>query len=222
MGGFAGIVAALVKYISHDHAHILQLIEMEQQSKIPQLMVGYLGGAAVLFTLGAVAVWWSSEIESIRKMFAIGLSAPALLAAAVPPTGQLPTILPEPKKAGWLIEQVMPSAYAQQSNWTPDCIGDSAFLKGFKLFWGQRENTVGYRVVVGSFLSPADAAAKAKAINAEDPSMNAKVGPRRCDNDYYPVVVGNVTSLEDAKKQATKANNLNSISDVFVSPVPAY
>jgi hypothetical protein len=224
MGGFAGIVAALVKYISHDHPHILELIELGQQSKISQLMVGYLGGTCILFVLGAVAVWWSSETESVRKMFAIGLSAPALFASALQtpaPQGPIPVDGAQ-KKGSWIIEQIIPSAYAQQGNYKPDCIGDSAYLKGFKLFLGLRENTQGYRVVVGSYLNPADAAKKAAAINAEDPSLNATVGIRRCDNNYTPVIVGSPTiaSLDDAKKIAAKANKLDAVSEVFISPVP--
>jgi hypothetical protein len=224
MGGFAGVVAALVKYISHDHPHILELIELDQQSKIPELMIGYAGGAVILFVLGAVAVWWSSETDSLRKMFAIGLSAPALFASALPttaPQGSIP-VEADHKKASWIIERIISSAYAQQGSYKPDCIGDNAYVKGFKLFLGMKENIQGYRVVIGSYLNPADAAAKVKAVNAEDPTLNASVGLRRCDNDYTPALVGPpiIPSLDDAKKLAAKANKLDVVSDVFISPVP--
>jgi hypothetical protein len=225
MGGFAGIIAALVKYISHDHPHILELIELDQQSKISELFIGYLGGGVILAVLGAVAVWWSGETESVRKMFAIGLSAPALIASAIqtnPPQGSI-RVDADHKKGAWMIEQLIPSAYAQ-GNYRPECIGDSAYLKGFKLFFGVRDNAEGYRVIVGSFLNAADAAAKAKAINAEDPNINASVGVRRCDNDYTPVIVGPavIASLDEAKKLAAKADKLDAVGDVFISPVPAH
>jgi hypothetical protein len=222
VGAGAGITAALVKYISHDHPHILELIELEQQSKIPQLMLGYVGGGIVLLILGVVAVWWSGETNT-RKMFAIGLSAPSLFAVAVPPPSQQQVVVPTPKKGSWFIERVITSAYAQQANRAPDCIGDSAAMKGFKLFFGLREPIVGYRVIVGSFKNQIEAVAKAKAVNAEDSTMNAVVGIRNCDSDYYPVVVGSLqTSLDDAKKLAAKAKTLDAVSDVYVSPVPEY
>ncbi len=219
-GAMAGFTAALAKYISHDHTHILDLIGSPQQTNIPALLMGYCGGAVILAFLGAVTVCWSGE-TNIKKMFAIGLSAPSLLAVGIPSSNG-PTMHPDNQKTNWLFEQVITPAQAQQMNATaPACIGDYAFTKGFKLFFGLRETIVGYRVVAGSFLNPSDAAAKAKAINAEDPSMNAAVGVRHCDNNYYPVVVGTVTtSLDDAKNLESKAKALDAVKEVYISPVP--
>lgn len=220
VGALAGFTAALVKYISHDHSHVMQLLEMEQQSKVPTLLIGYSVGAIILLILGAVAAWISAE-NDIRKMFFIGLSAPSLFAAGVPPASQPSIIGTTSAKPSWIIEQIITPAYGQGSVPT-ECIGDGAFVKGFKLFFGQREQIAGYDVVVGSYRDPKQALAKATAINAEDASFKAHVGPRRCDNDFYPVLVGGVSSLEEAKKLAAKAKTLNSIEDAFVSPVPLY
>lgn len=220
-GATAGFTAALAKYYSHDHSHILALIGSPQQTNIIPLLMGYCGGALVLAILGAIVVCWSGE-TNIKKMFAIGLSAPSLLAAGLPSSDQPTIVRPDNQKANWLIEQVITPAQAQEAQVNSGCIGDYAFTKGFKLFFGLREPTIGYRVVVGSFLNPSDAAAKAKAINVDDPSIGAAVGPRHCDNDYYPVVVGGVTtSLDDAKKLAAKARDVSGVGDVYISPVPA-
>ncbi len=196
------------------------MIELEQQSKIPSLIIGYAGGAVILLILGAVAAWISAE-NDIRKMFFIGLSAPSLFAVAVPPASPSPNVSTGVGKTGWIIEEVISSAYAQQDI-SSRCIGDSAFAKGFKIFFGLREQIAGYGVVVGSYRDPKQAAAKAALINAEDATMKARVGLRHCDNDYYPVVVGDTGSLEDAKKLAEKAKKLNSVDDAYVSPVPLY
>jgi hypothetical protein len=214
----AGVTTACVKYIRVDEPHVMAMIDSDQTKKIFFYLCAYGGSAVVFMILGAVAVLYSA-VDNIRKMFAIGLSAPALLATGL--SGDTAPQLIHPEKTGWFLEQIISPAYAQTVS-SPECVGDGPFFKGLKQFWGWRDSIVGYSVVVGSYKEPAQAAAKVAAVNAEDSSMKAHVGPRRCDNDYYPVVVGDMaTSLEQAKKLQAKAENLNAVEDAYISPVPA-
>jgi hypothetical protein len=221
IGILAGFSTALVKYVSHDQGHILELIEMDQISKVKTLAMGYVCGAGAFMVLGAIAGAMSMETD-IRRIFFVGLSAPALLGTGLAANNPTPLPAIVPAKGGWILEQVISTAYAQQQqSAAPDCIGDGPFAKGFKLFFGWRDKIAAYRVVVASYKDPAKAAARAAQVNAEDASLKAQVGPRRCDNDYYPVYVGDpVSTLEAAKKLAAQAENLKSVEDAYISPIP--
>jgi hypothetical protein len=213
VGALAGVTAAVVKYWTHDHANLMTLFETQQNAKVVGLLFGYSIGAGILLFLGAVAAWISAE-DDVRKLFFIGLSAPSLFAAGIPPAKaeQLPIKL----------EQIsfVSSAYAQD-NKLASCVGDSSIAKGFKVFFGiaQDKYEMG-RVVVGSFKDPQIATAKAKEFAAKDPSLKLSVGPRRCDNDYYPIVVGDPLPLQDAKKLKEKVQD-SGFTDAFVSPGPS-
>ena len=77
-----------------------------------------------------------------------------------------------------------------------------------------------YRVVVWSTKDRRAAAAKVKAVNAEDPTLKASVGKRACDSEYYPVIVGDYLPLEDAKKLRERASQLDVVDDPYLSPGP--
>jgi hypothetical protein len=190
------------------------LIELQQNSKVAGLLFGYSIGAGILLFLGAIAAWISAE-DDVRKLFFIGLSAPSLFAAGIPPAKaaeQLPI----------KFEQIsfISSAYAQDSKWA-SCVGDSSIEKGFKVFFGVSQDKYDKaRVVVGSFKDPQVATAKAKEFASKDPSLKVSVGPRRCDNDYYPIVVGDPLPLQEAKKLKEKVQD-SGFTDAYVSPGPS-
>lgn len=218
IGALAGFTAAVAKYYTHNHEFIMSLVETEQHVRVPLLLTGYAIGACVLLFLGAITAWISND-NDIRRLFFLGLSAPSFLAIIIP--AQSPEVRPALRSKGVGIEYFMPisTAYAQDRS-EAACIGDNAFAKGLKVFFGVQERYDKYRVIVGSFKNQSDAAAKAKAINAEDPSFKAVVGQRLCDNNYYPVVVGDYLPLQEAKQLMLRAEKLNSVPEAYLSPGP--
>ena len=126
-----------------------------------------------------------------------------------------------PERAGWFIEELQPIKLAYADN-EPKCVGDSAFAKGFKAAFGVRDQYDKYAVIVASGKSVDDALTKLKAISAQNPGLKLRVGPRTCDNDYYPVFASDYLPLDDAKIVLDKVRKSTGISDAFLSPGPPY
>lgn len=224
VGAVAGFAAALVKYWAHDHADFVAvMIRPEDRVQIPWILVGYAIGATVLLILGALAAWISAE-NSLAKLFVIGLSAPSLFSSGIPKAPK-PIIDPKPVIEKRAIIEVprsatisgiffIAAAHAQTRD--EPCISSHPIQKGFYIFFGVQEK---YRVVVGSFSSRAQAVARAKAINDEDPTLKATVGLRHCDSSFYPVVVGEPLAIEEARRLLERARKIKSVEpDSFLSP----
>jgi hypothetical protein len=217
MGALAGVTASVVKYWSHDHATVVDLIMNQKMDRLGSFWSGYSIGLAVLLFLGAVSSWIFREYD-FRKMFWVGLSAPALLAAGIP---ALPTDGSRPAIRSGLINYFSPVASAWAEDGTVKCVGDDAFTKGVKTFFGvpaQRSDK--YTVIVGSFKDTKPAQEKIKQINSEEPALKARLGVRSCASDWIPVVVGDPLPLDEAKKVLLRAENLDSVSDAYLSPGP--
>jgi hypothetical protein len=73
---------------------------------------------------------------------------------------------------------------------------------------------------VASGKSPADAQAKLKAIHTEDPGLKLRVGPRACDNDFYPVFATDYLPHDDAKVILDKLRKLRTAPDAYLSGGP--
>jgi hypothetical protein len=116
---------------------------------------------------------------------------------------------------GWLITP----AYAQSEE---KCVGDSAFAKGFKAAFGVRNQFDKYAVVIASGKSPDDAQAKLKTISALDSTLKLRVGPRACDNDFYPVFASDYLPRDEAKAFLEKIRKTTGVPDAFLSPGPLY
>jgi hypothetical protein len=123
------------------------------------------------------------------------------------------------EKLGWIIKELRPiaPAYAQSAE---KCVGDSAFSKGFKAAFGVRDLYDKYAVVVASGKTPEDAQARLKAISTRDPTLKLNVGPRACDNDYYPVFASDYLPASDAKALLEKIKKSSGVADAFLSPGP--
>jgi hypothetical protein len=83
VGGLGGLAAVLVKYISQDHAAVVQFISTHTKAGLPlstilDIVGGYFILAPIVIVLGAMIGWVSSETQRL-KLFALGVSAPALL-----------------------------------------------------------------------------------------------------------------------------------------------
>jgi hypothetical protein len=77
-----------------------------------------------------------------------------------------------------------------------------------------------YRVVVGSYKRPEEAAELAARVNKEDSSLRAFVGQPQPCNPYYAVVVSPYVSEQEARKVLERATQLKSVSGAFLSPYP--
>jgi hypothetical protein len=217
MGALAGVTASIVKYWSHDHATVVDLIMKQRVDQLGSFWSGYSIGLVVLLFLGAVSAWVVREYD-FRKMFWVGLSAPALLAAAIPP---LPTDATRPLIRSSLIDYLSPVSSALADDGAIKCVGDDAFTKGVKTFFGvPPKRSDKYTVIVGSFKDTKPAQEKIKQINSEEPTLKARLGVRSCASDWVPVVVGDPLPLDEAKKILYRAENLDSISDAYLSPGP--
>src|SRR4029078_9966153 len=81
VGGLGGLAAILVKYISQDHASVVQFISTNTKAGLPlsaiiDIVGGYFILAPMVIVLGAMIGWVSSETQRL-KLFALGVSAPA-------------------------------------------------------------------------------------------------------------------------------------------------
>ena len=93
VGGLGGLAAVLVRYLSRDHDIIL----LSTESDIPlaakefgKLWAGYFVFTPIMIFLGAMIGWISEETHKV-KLFALGVSAPALITtySAAQPEKQL-------------------------------------------------------------------------------------------------------------------------------------
>jgi hypothetical protein len=178
-----------------------------------ELMFGYFCSYLVSIVAGGVTGWLSAQ-KSGRLLFLIGVFGVLILLTIFPSLQSKSS-----EKVGWLIEELRPiiPAHAQTGD---ECVGDSAFAKGFKAGFGVRDHYDKYAVIVASGTSLADARAKLKAISAQHPSLTLRVGPRPCDNDYYPVFASDYLPLNEAKALLDKIRESSGVSDAFLSPGP--
>ena len=101
--------------------------------------------------------------------------------------------------------QLITPALAQQDQ----CVGDTAFAKGFKAAFGVRDQSDSFAVVVASAKSPQEALNKLKSNRCmPNPTLRLRVGPRWCSNDYYPVFATDYLPRGDAQSELeySKAN----------------
>jgi len=129
--------------------------------------------------IGAVAAWLSN-IRSRRLLFLMGVMGTFIV------TSLFPGLPSANQHIGRLMDNLMPVSVASAANQN-QCVGDSAFIKGFKAFFGVQAHYDRYAVVVASGKNRTDAEAKMKKLKSEHPELNLHIGPRACDNEFYPV-----------------------------------
>jgi len=66
MGAVAGVTASAVKYWSHDHATVVDLIMKQKMDQLTNFWSGYSIGLVVLLFLGAVSAWIVREYDFAR------------------------------------------------------------------------------------------------------------------------------------------------------------
>ncbi len=216
IGAAGGLFYAFLKNYINAGIGIVGLLTMDPSSPHrAELFFGYCVGAIMSAMTGAVAAWLSAQ-KSGRLLFLIGMGGVLIFLSLFPGLQSR-----GPQTVGWLIDEAMPitPAYAQNEQ---TCVGDSAFAKGFKAFFGVRDYYDKYAVVVASGASFADAQAKMVTISAKDSTLKLRVGPRACDNDYYPVFASDYLPLSEAKALLDKIRKSSGISDAYLSPGPLY
>jgi hypothetical protein len=154
VGGLGGLAAVLVKYISQDHAAVVQFISTHTKAGLPlstivDIVGGYFILAPIVIVLGAMIGWVSSETQRL-KLFALGVSAPALI-TTLSSGNSVKVALLEPS-----------SAYAQS---TPDLSANIS-----SLFGGTDKP---YAIYVGSFATQTKVDRIVNTINEQTKSLHA-------------------------------------------------
>lgn len=220
LGAAGSLFYAGIKNVTAARIGIVGLLTMDPHSpERSQLFFGYCFAAFAVASAGAVPAWLSAQ-KSGRLLFIIGMFGFQILVTVVPGLQSKNSLSKGSLFDGSMLEkffQITP-AYADASD---KCVGDTAFAKGFKAFFGVRDQYDKFAVVVASGKNQDDAQAKLKAIGAKNPDLKLHLGSRSCDSDYYPVFASDWLPLEDAKSLLEKIQKSSGISDAFLSPGPA-
>ena len=213
-GALGGLFYTCLKNYFGAGVGVYGLLAMDPSSpKRGELMFGYIAAYVVSTVIGAGLAWLSGQ-RSGRLLFLIGMFGIQILLTIFP--GLQSKSLADASLQGDGFEIIGP-AYAGNEQ---RCVGDSAFSKGFKAAFGVRDYYDKYAVVVASGISLEEAQNKLKAISARDPSLTLHIGPRACDNDYYPIFASDYVWLSDAKTLLDQIKSSANISDAYLAPGP--
>ena len=206
IGCFGGLAAVISKYLGQDHAYYLRLLDLgNQQIKIDNLWLGYKIMSPSLVFLGALLAWASYENHRV-KLLAIAVAAPALIT----------TWAGGATSANKFAFNFVAPAYAADASID---VGEKVSVtNGLKLFFGIGKDEERYHVVAGSYKNKTDAALVAEKIIKREPSLNAFIGERRPNNEYYPVIVGDYTSYSEAAKLKDKVKDLSLTPEPYLTP----
>jgi hypothetical protein len=193
-GGAGGAIASLLKFLATSCADFVSAT-IDWDFVAVKILVAF-AVSMIGFTLagGVVAYFMQAWTQSRWLWFLLSLAIASGGLSALTDIGSLL------KRAD--IEPIS-SAYAQTENQHCDDLGNFTVGNAFTQYLGI--SAIHYRVVVGSFRKWDDAVALATKINNEDTVFHATVADRAPCNDYYPVIVGTLSSsLGDAKSLLSK------------------
>lgn len=209
-GAYGGLAISIAQFIGQNSGPKLAdfLTHGEWRNSV-NLILTTIFGVLVLMALGSLVAFFEDE-KLRRKLFLMGVAAPALFAAAAPSV----FTLIERKVAN-----LSPISIAYAADKSPDCSARSDFsmFDGLKLFFGASSEPR-FRVIVGSYKNEQEAKKLADKISAEDPSLNAFVGRKAPCNEYFAVVVSRYLELTEAKRVLARVSKLKSVEDVYLSP----
>jgi hypothetical protein len=220
LGALGGFSAVLVKFLGQDYANVVAHVSNLTADQVLAYKVGYGILTPILMFLGAFVAWISDE-QKRMKIVALALAAPAMITTWS--GGQHVE-----SKAAFL-GLFVPSVYAQPLDpvkgnikvENPDVITEKDTLqqiqKGIGVFFGYDKQPPKYWVIVGSYKEKDAAKQFADKINAENKTLNAWVGLSLPQNDYYPVIVGDYSSLSEAKELRRKALATKPIKEAYFS-----
>lgn len=203
IGALGGLAAWLSKLLALDADALSQLVRHELWLQADEMKVSVFIILPVLVFLGALIAGLTDENLRL-KLFAIGVSAPAIIAP-------------------WTAKSVLPgfaelealgvtAAYAQTVDQRQQQRG---IVDGVKILFGftpiPRPEEQKYWVIASSHADLDEAFRAAAEINARDPELDAFVGNRMPDNPLYPVIVGGkdgYQSVDQAKLLQEQADKL--------------
>jgi hypothetical protein len=220
LGALGGFSAVLVKFLGQDYANVVAHASNLTADQLLAYKIGYVLLTPILMFLGAFIAYISDEQKRI-KIVALAVAAPAIITTW---------------SGGQKVESkfafhglLVPSAYAQSRDpakesikvENPDVITEKdtwqQIQNGIGVFFGYGKQPPKYWVIVGSYKDRDAAHQFADKINAEDRTLNAWVGLKVPPNDYYPVIVGDYSSLSEAKELRRKALATKSIKEAYFS-----
>ncbi len=221
LGALGGFSAVLIKFLGQDYANVVAHASNLTADQLLAYKIGYGLLTPILMFLGGFIAWISDEQKRL-KIVALAVAAPAMITTwaggqKVESTSALQALL-------------VPSAYAQSRDpakeiinvENPDVITEKntfhQIQNGIGVFFGYGNQPSKYRVIVGSYKDMDAAQQFADKINAEDRTLNARVGPKSQPNDPYSVIVGDYSSLSEAKELRRKALATKSIKKAYFSP----
>lgn len=196
LGALGGLAAICVKYLGQDQNFAMDWWA-EGDPRLEKLLFGYLILTPILMFLGGLVTWVADEKRPMR-LLAMGVAAPALITTWA--GGAKPTSSSQPSKigpAGFFDLGPISTAYADTGR---VYVAQSDISQSIRLFFGEGKIDQKYWVVVGSYRDKDEAAAKATSLNAQRPGLQAFVGKRQPNNDYYPVIIGEFVALPEARR----------------------
>lgn len=214
-GALGGICAIGAKYLGQDHDRVTVWLEAGDYWKCESLFYGYIVMTIFLCVIGAIVAAASREGHPM-KLLAIAVAGPAIittyaggekLAAPVPPSVSISFITPALAEGG--SGGTMGNALATRPS----------LSAGVKLFFGYGRDDSVYRVIAGSYEDPSLAAIAADKVRKALPDQPVYVGKQRADNRFYPVVVGGISSFQDAASLKETVTTKAGIPDAYLSPV---
>ena len=209
-GAYGGLAISIAQFIGQSSGPKLAdfLTHGEWRNSV-NLILTTIFGVAVLMALGSLVAFFEDE-KLRRKLFLMGVAAPALFAAAAPSVFTL---------IDRHVASLSPISIAYASDKSPECSPRTEFsiFDGLKLFFGAASEPR-YRVIVGSYKNEQDAKKLADKITAEDPSFHAFVGRKAPCNDFYAVVVSQYLELTEAKRVLARVSKLKTVDDAYLSP----
>jgi hypothetical protein len=220
IGALGGFSAVLVKFLGQDFANVVAHASNLTADQLLAYKLGYGLLTPILMFLGAFVAWVSDEQKRI-KIVALAVAAPAMITTWS--GGQ------KIESTHAYLSLVVLSAYAQPLESVregirvenPDVIAEKStwqqIERGVGFFFGYGKQPKNYWIIVGSFKDKVAAQQFADKINGENKTLNAWVGLKVAPNDYYPVIVGDYSSLSEAKELRQKALATKSIKEAYFS-----
>jgi hypothetical protein len=219
IGALGGAAAILSKYIAQDHAFISQWSNIGDP-RYSDILLGYAILTPILIFLGAVIAGCSDETNKL-KLLALAVSAPALVttwAGGATPREQRPAPPPTPGPAGWELRfSPVGTAFAADGSIH---LAQGSIQRGVEAFFGAGKGEQRYWVIAGSFRDRAEAEDLARRINQQRPAMNAFVGKRAPNNEFYPVIVGNYVPLANATRLRDEISQVLGGEQAYLSAFP--
>lgn len=222
IGIMGGLAAAASKVIGLDAQIAAALLDSKMFGSAHDLKVMILIHTPILMALGGMLAYMIEENVRI-KIFAIGVSAPALIT----PWLSSPVVKPlEDLRAesGWF--ELAPTAWANDhAGATTPTSGRLEGLEYLLKFNTNDDPSRRYWVIVGSHTDISEANKQVAAIKAVAPELQPFVGLRKENNRFYPVIIGGTRAYlplkqaRDLQKLATSLGDL-APSGAYLSDYP--